>query len=175
MYRCLLWDTTCLNRGDLHPEDTLLRLDIIFPCRDSSLIRVSSLMNGGTFDRVTFTAGVARGRTDTNVSFTWIPVATTMLAFSTLSRKITTALFILAADFTLLCPTSPPTARLHSSTEHGKAGAILMPCLRVSFVRSMVPRAPARGRLQPHTHTHTHTRTCHLNTASVRPVTPQTL
>ncbi|KAK0155777.1 Transcription factor Sox-18 [Merluccius polli] len=94
--------------------------DTTFPCLESSLLRNSSVMNGGTFDRITLVNGCVSGTTCTNISFTVMPVSTTRFTFSTWSRKITTALFIRAADFTLPCPTFSPTASPMSSTLHGK-------------------------------------------------------
>ncbi|CAM4615070.1 unnamed protein product [Leuciscus chuanchicus] len=67
------------------------------------------------FESVTLLAGNERGSTDTNSPLTTIPRSTSSLAFSTLSKKTTKALFILEADKTPECPTTSPTAKQQSS------------------------------------------------------------
>lgn len=61
--------------------------------------------------------GVARGNAATNVSLIVTHLSTTTFTFSTSSRKITAALFILAADFSKLCPNTSVTAKLQNATE----------------------------------------------------------
>ncbi|KAI3370560.1 hypothetical protein L3Q82_007071 [Scortum barcoo] len=53
----------CLSSGDLQPDSSVLTGETIFPCRASSLSSTSSLMKGGTLDRVTLFVGAVRGDT----------------------------------------------------------------------------------------------------------------
>ncbi|KAK0132087.1 hypothetical protein N1851_033108 [Merluccius polli] len=115
--------------------------DTTFPCLESSLLRNSSVMNGGTFDRITLVNGCVSGTTCTNISFNVMPVSTTRFTFSTWSRKITTALFIRAADFTLPCPTFSPTASPMSSTLHGK----------LAFLPELVQKMDGKGKYSENT------------------------
>ena len=93
----------------------------------------TTLINSGMLDMMTRLAGVLRGDTDTNVSLTTMPVLITLFTFSISSTKMTTAPFIRAADLMLLWPTTSPTAKLQSSTEHGKCREILTPCFFAEF------------------------------------------
>ena len=97
--------------------------------------------------------------TETNMSFTVTPLSTTAFTFMMLSRKITTAPFIQAVDFTLLWLTACPTARLQSSTEWDEGTDSLMPCFLVSLLRSMPAFCTATSKAlvdckKAQTHTH---------------------
>ena len=83
------------------------------------------------------------GDGDPKESLTTIPVSTPLFFFFlTLSKKITTAPFIRAADIILLYQTTSPTAKLQSATEHGKVEEILKPCIWL--------RSPNATMLQAH-------------------------
>ncbi len=106
----------CFNKGDSLLSGIFFIGDTNLPWRNKACVKISSLTKGGTLDRVTFLAGKESGRTETNSPLITIPCSTKSLALSTLSKKITIALFILEADNTPECPTTSPIAKQQSST-----------------------------------------------------------
>src|SRR4029434_8276401 len=125
------------TRGDLQLRGIFLIGDTNFPNRDNSRSISSSLINGGTFDRVIFLEGLLRGKTGVNSPPITIPVWITSCVFSIELKNKTIALFILEPETTCSWPTTCPTARLHSSML--TLDSTFTPWRRVKYSKSIVP------------------------------------